>query len=142
MSLYVIILVLFVTGGIAVSIWEWKSIARGRKKAQWPTVKGEIVRSDFAENSLDEFPIIVFSYVVDDEQFEKDLEFPSGNQPSPEYSKKWINKYPVGSSVTVYCEPGHPEAATIEPQQGSDWMVFIIGLLTTGFGMIFILSGL
>lgn len=141
MNTYIAILILFTLGGIGVSVWGWKIILINKKQKQWPTVQGEITESQSAANMADIFPKIVFRYEASGSAWEKELEFPSGTQPTPELCTSYIKKYPAGATVDVYYNPDNPQEATLEPGVNSDWMIFAIGILASILGLAFIVSG-
>lgn len=143
---YSIILGLFVVTGLLTTAWGLRIISLARKTLQWPTVKGVIdesrVSSDASEMN-DLLPHIKFSYLVDQKEYQQLLKFSGDITPSEEFSKSYVEKYPVGSSVQVYYDPDHPEIATLEPgpAQG-DWLVLAIGLCVLVFGIVlFIFAG-
>jgi hypothetical protein len=137
---YIIILILFLVGGLGTTVWGWTIIARGRKTLRWPAAEGVIEKSQAASNSDDLLPQIVFSYTVSGRRFQRELEFPSGTNPTPMLAASYVNKYPVGAKVTTYYNPAQPEQATLEPGPGrDDWFIFILGIVVTIIGVGFLI---
>jgi len=139
---YILILILFLLGGLGTTVWGWTIIARGKRTLKWPAVDGVIEKSRRSSNEDDLLPEIVFSYSVSGSRHERSLEFPSGTNPTPALSASYVAKYPEGAPVQVYYNPVQPEQATLEPGPGrDDWLVFILGIMVTVIGLGFLLFG-
>ena len=145
---YSIILVLFIAAGLIATLWGFRVILRARETIQWPSVEGVIEESKISSESADSFerndllPHITFSYKVEQRSFQQLMKFPGDITPSEEFSKSYINKYPVGCRVQVHYDPANPEIATLEPGLGNgDWLVLAIGLGTLVFGVAMVLFG-
>ena len=124
---YVIILSLFIIAGVFASLWGWRIIARGRETLAWPKTNGTITQSEPASDADDLLPLIGFSYQVDNKNYQQTHHFPASVTPSPELSKSYLEKYPVGTSLPVHYHPDDPENATIEPGLANgDWFVFAL----------------
>lgn len=132
---YVIILSAFGIAGIAVTLWGWMIIIKARKTLKWPSVEGVIEESSPASNADDLLPEIRFGYRVGEQLYTCALEFPGSVTPSQQLTTRYLDKYPVGMKVQVYYDPEHPDRALLEPGIGSDWMIFILGLLATIFAV-------
>ena len=126
---YSIILGLFVVGGMLTTLWGIRVIVVARKSLKWPCVGGKIEESKINFGSRDLLPHIVFSYSVGQQNYLQTMTFPGDITPSQEFSKSYIEKYPVGFLVQVYYNPQNPEEVTLEPgpAQG-DWLILAIGL--------------
>ena len=129
MNLYPVILGITALGGIAISIWGWRVMAKSKKVKSWPTVNGEIERTSASSESNDLLPLIIFSYLVDGRQYSCTFEFPAGTHPLPEFNQAYLNKYPVGTKVVVYYNPQQPGVATLEPETQGDWMILAFGIM-------------
>ena len=132
---YVIILSAFGIAGIAVTLWGWTIIIKARKTLKWPSVEGVIEESRSASNADDLLPDIRFGYRVGEQSYSCALEFPGSVTPSQQFTTRYLDKYPAGMKVQVYYDPEHPDHALLEPGIGSDWMIFILGLLATIFAV-------
>lgn len=139
---YVIILVLFVVAGFAVTLWGLKVIARGRRTLRWPSTEGAIEESRLVSDTDDLFPHILFSYRVGVQTYRRELGFPGGTNPTPEFAASYVKKFPVGARVRVFYDPERPDQATLEPglAQG-DWMIFALGLSATILGILLLVFG-
>ncbi|NOX76639.1 MAG: DUF3592 domain-containing protein [Gammaproteobacteria bacterium] len=139
MNLYPVILVLVALGGIAISAWGWKTLAKSREARAWPTTTGVIRESQLTSKTNDLLPHIVFDYQFEGQKYTRVFEFPEGTHPLPEFSQSYLNKYPVGKEVMVYCQPQRPEIATLEPGAQGDWMILALGILMAVSGALTLL---
>ncbi len=140
MNPYTIILSFFLIAGFSTSIWGWIIIVRGRRTRHWPSVDGAIAQC--AASASDFMPHIEFSYTVAGREYRCAHAVPGGTTPSQELIASYTPKYPVGTQVRVHYDPAHPERATLEPGLArGDWMIFVLGVIATFFGAIFLLFG-
>ncbi len=140
MNPYLIILSCFLVAGLATSAWGWLIIARGRRTLNWPSVEGIILQC--AASDDDSLPHIEFRYAVAGRDFQCKHTFPGGTTPSQQLVASYTVKYPVGAKVRVHYDPARPEHATLEPGLArGDWMIFVLGVIATIFGIIFLLFG-
>ena len=137
---YLIILILFILGGLITTIWGWGMIARGKRTLHWPAVEGVIEQSQPSAEGDDLFPRIAFSYTVSGRRYERNMEFPSGTHPSPSFAASYVNKYPEGARVLAYYNPEQPDQATLEPGLArDDWLIFVLGIVVTLIGVGFLI---
>lgn len=129
MNAYAIILACTAVGGLAISIWGWRILQASKKVQQWPTVPGLIAELKPSSEQSDLLPHILYAYEVDGKAYRKVFEFPSGTHPLPEFSRAYMEKYPVGRAVTVYYNPAQPQDSTLEPSAQGDWLVLMLGIL-------------
>ena len=139
---YTLILGIFIAGGIATTIWGGWVIANARKSLHWPKTEGTIECAQAASDADDLLPLIEFSYIVSGSRYQNTLNFPSGTTPTPELTRRYLERYPSGSKVTVYYDPQHPQRATLEPGMAQgDWLILAMGLVATGLGIVMLLAG-
>jgi len=131
MNLYPLILISVALGGIGISVWGWRILQASKRVAQWPTVPGRIEVSALGSSHNDLLPDIHYSYEVAGQHYQRRFEFPSGTHPLPEFSRSYVEKYPVGASVTVYYNPQQADDSTLEPGAQGDWMILALGILLT-----------
>ena len=135
MNPYTIILALFIVSGIGAMLWGWRLIAAGKKSIDWPYVDGTIKES----RQDDLLPHIEYSYTVAEQTYQANMTISGDITPSEEFTKSYLEKFPVGKTVKVYYNPDQPDSATLEPGPGKgDWIVFAIGLATTVLGILFL----
>lgn len=137
MNPYVILIGLFIAGGLATSVWGAIVLIRGRRSLKWPTVAGIIEKSTWSPDDHDLLPEIEFSYKVDDQSFRSRVEFPRDLTPTAEFSRSYVERHPVGALVTVFYDPVDPGNATLEPGSGrGDWLILALGVSATLVGVI------
>lgn len=139
MNLYPVILAAVVLGGIGISIWGWKTLQHARKVEAWPTVDGVIEACEATSAANDLLPDIIFSYRVDGQNYRRSFTFPDGTHPLPEFTRQYMERYPVGKRVTIYYQPGQPDHATLEPSSQGDWMILALGIMMTLGGVVALL---
>jgi hypothetical protein len=133
---YTIILGTVIVGGLAITVWGWIIMTKAKKMQSWPTTKGIIKESRPEAEYNDLLPHIAFSYQVANNQYNTTFMFPEGTHPSQQFSQAYLDKYPVGTEVTVYFNPDHPETATLEPETKGDWMILALGVMMVIGGII------
>ena len=139
---YSIILGLFVVAGWLATLWGLVIIIKARKTRHWPMVDGSIETSAISSDANDLLPHITYCYNVGEQSYRRALEFPADITPTQEYAESYVKKYPVGLRIPVYYNPERPDHATLEPGLGrGDWLVFVIGLGTLVFGLLFLFFG-
>lgn len=126
---YLVIIGLFILGGLATAAWGLRLIARARAVRRWPAAEGVIETVEPAGMDDDLLPHIVFSYRVDGKIYRRALELPAGALPSPELAAAWLRDYPAGGRITVYHDPQRPDAALLERgRDAGDWLIFALGV--------------
>jgi len=135
---YSVIIFLFIVSGVVLTLWGWSSMKRSRLRLAWPTVIGEVSRSDLQSPDDPLLPLIEYRYQVDGRDYQSRLQFPGATSPSEELSKSYVARYPVGQSVTVYYQPQQAEQSTLEPKSQGDWLLLAIGVVTIILGVIFL----
>ncbi len=137
MNYYAIIIGAFIVVGLIITAFGWRAFQRGKATAQWPSVSGEISAARLASDENDLLPDIRFSYSIDSNHHEGRVEFPPGTMPMPGFASNQLEKYPLGSKVTVYYNPQRPDQATLEPGRANDdWLVLATGIGFTAIGLL------
>lgn len=139
MNLYSIILGTVLVGGIIISIWGWRVLARSNKIKSWPVTKGTIEQASPSSEANDLLPHIEFSYQAKGNTYQCVFRFPEGTHPLPEFNQAYLDKYPVGKEVEVYYDPEKPETATLEPETQGDWMILALGIMMVVGGAVTLL---
>lgn len=140
MNYYIIILLLVLLCGTGVASWGWKILADSKKKAQWPTVKGRIVRSEVVKGSYDPQLDIQYQYSVAGREYTQRYNFPNDVDVLPELVESTLKKFPLEKSVDVFYDPANPEGSALEPGLQGDWLIFALGiiLILMGIAMFFL----
>lgn len=132
--------IFFVVGG-AVSWWGWDILQNARISENWPGTTGEITYSD-VRTSRDEdgttyHADVEFAYVVDDRRYESDtVSFGQYGSSNRRHAAEIVDRYPVGTQVSVYYDPAVPDTAVLEP--GVTWSSYFV----LGLGLIFVCTSL
>lgn len=134
---YSLILGLFTVAGLGTAIWGWHILARGKQTLRWPTVSGTITCS---QDNNDLLPQIEYRYSVAGRDYHRQMEFPADLSPTEQFKTRYLEKFPVGSQITVYYDPDHPDRSTMEPgPRRGDGLVFALGLGMTVIGLLLLL---
>lgn len=93
---------------------------------EWQSVGGAILKSElivdkltYPEQYTPYYPKILYTYQVDGKEYSCD-NIVFGGVTSGKHSKmyeRYVERYPIGSSVRVYYNPKEPENAVLEPQE-------------------------
>ncbi len=117
---------------------------RSKKKADlsqgWPSVGGKVILSEVRQSantdedgytSYSYYPRVEFAYMVAGQSYEsKRLSFGGVTGTSnPDKAQETVNKYPVGSPVTVYYNPEKPSEGVIERVAGGSRLALIMGII-------------
>jgi hypothetical protein len=130
MNTYIVIIIVVILGGLGITIWGWRSQASSRKARQWPCVEGIIEQSQPGSEQSDLLPHIQYTFQVGEKSYRQTFQFPSGTHPLPEFTRSYLDKYPVGKNVQIYYDPQNPQRSTLEPGTQGDWLVLALGILT------------
>jgi len=114
----------------------------------WPTVTGKVVSSSVGTQRGDKGGItyhgeVLYEYVVDGKTLSShELSFGDYGSNDPSHAREVVNKYPVGTVVTVHYSPSNPEKAVLEPGIiGHTYFVPIFGaIFFTGPLLMFIFA--
>lgn len=148
----VILLCSFIALWCVISAFDNFNDVRGAvfvRSEAYKTTTGEILSSSVAQyydgkrrptNREDRHTygyVILYRYVVAGKNYTSDqVSFTSKLVSShPAYAEKYVNKYPVGRTVTVYYKADEPSFAVLEPQNKFGGLFGFMGLL-----IVFILS--
>ena len=137
---YVIILVLFALGGVAMTLRGWIVWQRSKKVKAWPKTKGEIISAEISATEFNEpLPKVMFSYRIGEADYNVDENFQDVSM-SRERCTEIVEKYPADSAVDVYYDPNDPANATLDPSlKKDDWVVLVVGILVAVFGVLMLL---
>ena len=95
-----------------------------------------IIASSESSPDDDLLPEIRFQYEFENQKFENTLQFPAGTTPIPGFAEQYIERYPVGRTVSVFVDPRHPETSTLTPANGgAHGLIIAMGLLMAGIGL-------
>jgi len=146
---WTLVSIFIVSGIIGLTIAsEWANI-RGSyflPSDQLMTTQGQIIRSRTYTNTV-RFDIyynyeIIYTYAVQGSQLQsRQVTFSYTGTKDPQFASNYVQRYPVGTTVTVYYDVQDPSFAVLEPQTKADvtwlvvvtsfWIVLILGWLVT-----------
>jgi hypothetical protein len=135
----IVIPAVFVVIGIGLIWFAYHNRKLAKASLAWPSVTGRIIRSQVSqsenfdqENRLKVTYLadVAYEYVVGDQTMQGDrVQFGgriSGGSSKP--AQKVVDRYPVGSEITVYYDPVRPNQCTLErTTAGSLIVLYIIG---------------
>lgn len=136
---------LAVVGGVGAFL-SARDLVRGRSSASWPTTLGEVVYASIEQHmdsdsdgstSVTYKAKVVYNYQVGGQALVGDRRrFSDSSSNNARRAQEAINRYPMGTQVTVYYDPNNPEICVLEPGAsvgGFIALVITLGLL--GFGL-------
>jgi hypothetical protein len=114
--------------GLSLSIW-W----RARRSMDWMPTPGRVtanwvsVRRDSDDTTY--WPEIRYTYEVAGKTYTGDQIYIGARDGfgSREKAEAVLAPYPKGAAVTVYCDPEHPERATLVPGRANGVGLFLFG---------------
>jgi hypothetical protein len=121
----------------------WKG-ARIQLKAQraksWPSVPGRVLESSLRavlDNRGRTYrAYILYEYAVGGVTRRSDVwRLGVGTSSFTKGSTEVVERYPVGTAVTVFFDPDNPADAMLEPGNAS-WFLFVAGMLFAGAGVL------
>jgi hypothetical protein len=105
--------------------------AHARKQHSWPTAQGKVVESRVEYSNEFFYPVVAYTYEHDARVIQGkricSFEITGNWRSTPE---KWVRKYPVGSTVTVFVDPDDPHNSVLEP--GADKKFLPLALTISG----------
>ena len=132
---------IFLLAGGGILFAGVKQVVHASASDGWPSVAGEI-RSSSVEYETDSDGAgtyraeVLYAYVVDGvDHLANRVAFGDFGSSDPGRAQGIVNRYPAGTQVTVYHDPGDATLAVLEPGiHGSTWML-------PGFGAVFFVAG-
>ncbi|MGB8980394.1 MAG: DUF3592 domain-containing protein [Anaerolineales bacterium] len=136
---------LFVGVGLILIYTYFRNLARVRDSAGWPTSQGTVVESRVRESTSQDqdgftstsyFPEVRYLYHVLGSEYEGNM-ITFGSQSGGAQNKvvEVINRYPTGSTVTVYYDPEKPSMAVLERSVSKGLLVS--GVVCIAIGIFF-----
>lgn len=133
----------FAIAGLLLIIFGSQKVIDGFSSKSWKTTEGTIMESRLADMGRSSKsvgknyePIVVYTYEVIDQTFSSDrILFGMASYKSPfksgeQRSRDWINKYPVGTKVTVSYHPSDNSKSTLNTgSHVTAWIAPAIGLV-------------
>lgn len=117
------------------------NLRRAAASKDWPTAPGKVVVSELDRRRSDKgsstySATVVYDYKVDGTDYSANrVSFGSGSSSNPASARTVLNKYKVGTAVSVHYAPKDPALAVLEPGVSTGTM------LMPGIGAVFFLVG-
>lgn len=130
-----------IVGGVVLVLGIRNSV-HGIASASWPTTTGVVESSyvnDYTDSDGDTMyeAIVMYTYVAEDHNYTADkVRFGEVNSSSSRPAYRTVEKYPVGTQVTVSYDPDDPGTAVLEPGfKAGNFLLLGIGGLFTLIGL-------
>ena len=130
--------IVFSLAGFALLAFGSQGLIHGYSSKNWRTTEGEITESRVTrtESGMKGYrPEIIYSYEVDAMQFSSDrILFGMSSYRTPfktgrQIATEWLEKYPVGSRVSVAYNPTDPSRSTLNTgAHVSAWVAPVMGV--------------
>lgn len=115
-------LLLFLAGAVFITWFGINWIQRGKAATHWPTTKARIARTEIAirqsKGTKYYGPKIEYEYAIGNEKISgRNIAFGTTDQDDDDrrWAEKYLAKYPVGKTVTVFFNPADPHESVLEP---------------------------
>jgi hypothetical protein len=134
-------LVFILVGGVILCLGV-KSLFIANASKSWPTVQGKVISSSVDSKRSDKggttyHAEVFYEYKVGGQiQSSNDVAVGGYGSSNPSHARRIVNKYPAGSTITVYYSPSNPSKAVLEA--GISRQAFFL----PGFGAVFFGAGL
>jgi hypothetical protein len=131
--------------GLGLVVWGGFQASRAMDSRRWPSTRGTVIRSYVHEakthgqetKTTAFYPRVIYHYSVLGDRYTADrIAFggvPSGSRAG---AKKVVDRYPAGTTVTVYYDPNKPSLAVLEAGYGN--MAYAV----TGMGVLLLIGSL
>ena len=131
-TLAIVAIFLLLGGGL--SWWGWNILQDARASSTWPTVEGQVTRSEVTTSTDSDgddsySPEVTYEYLVDDQAYENTtIKFGENSYSSRRRAQEIAATYPVGKQVDVFYDPKAPGRSVLEPGvSGGSYIVLGIG---------------
>ena len=135
---FFLIITLVLSGGLI--FYSIRSKKKAGMSQSWPASDGKVIVSEIRESastdddgytSYSYFPHVEFSYAVAGQKYSSNRISFGGVQGSSKQTKaqQTVNKYPIGTPVTVYYDPQKPSEGVIERSAGSSKLAMTMGII-------------
>lgn len=138
-ALLTVSVIMIVLGSIFIAI-TLSSMQAAEEAAVWPTTEGIVMDSYIAthpgsEGQTSYSPELVYQYQVDGVSYNGDRLFVTSHSSDYGWAQSYLDRYPVGSTITVHYNPANPLEAVIETQANQvDYILLIVGVVFAAIG--------
>jgi hypothetical protein len=134
--------IVFISAGLFFLYFGGRTTFNGVASSYWPTVEGRMLSSTVKSEVGKKGGLVYraevnYAYTVNGGSFTSGrIRFGRINTGNPILPTQLVEKYPAGSSVTVYYSDSDPSVAVLEPGiQSAGLIVLGIGVLFVGVGV-------
>ncbi|MDP2653307.1 MAG: DUF3592 domain-containing protein [Candidatus Omnitrophota bacterium] len=140
---------IFLIVGLAVMNMGFKQIQKSKLSMTWPTVEGVVSSSDMgrhrdSDRGTTYSADVTYRYVLEGTTYvSSKVRYGSLNTSNPADAQRVLNRYPVGTKVSVHFNPDDPYESVLEPgMHGGVWFFPVFGSVfaLVGAGMMFAVS--
>ena len=147
-------LVLFVIAWIGFVTYFVNEANEAKEAKNWPTTQGEVLetritshtstdnssRSGSGGSNTTYKPRVLYRYSVDGETLENHIVQMMTSYDSRSEAQKVLDRYPVGSTVSVYYKEEEPSKSLLEPGLSAESQLVITIFTYVPFGLLFIVA--
>jgi len=131
-----------IVGSVAVGIGGWMFVKSLLTKG-WPATDGVIRSAGMKSSSNDKgttySPKVTYTYQVAGVSYKGDKIAIGQVSSSAGYAQGVLDRYPVGTNISVHYSPGNPAKAVLETGiHGGTWICLGVGTAFTLFGVMFL----
>lgn len=151
------LIILFCLAFIGMGVWMLikliRNMAQAKQSEHWLTTTGKIISSDLdAQTNTDDegfstttyIAKILFAYEISGVPYQGDcIDFDYGMRTSNlRIQQAIIERYPEGSSVTVYYDPEKPDQAVLERKVNGAFTTLVVAAIFISIGIIIAVTSL
>jgi hypothetical protein len=122
--------------GLLVLLFFLASWRRSRVAANWPMVRGTVLKSGWEKVSSDSdsktrsyAPAVEYRYRVNNVDYtSRQIKLGATLSASQAYAEKVAGRYPKGSAIDVHYDPANPSVAALENPTGYHWLLLAVAL--------------
>jgi hypothetical protein len=122
--------------GLVVLLFFFASWRLSRRAADWPLVRGTVLKSEAERRSSDSgstrksyAPLVEYRYRVNNVDYiSRQIKLGVVVSSSQAYATKVAARYPRGSQIDVHYDPANPSNAALENPSGFYWLLLAVAL--------------
>jgi hypothetical protein len=123
----------FVIVAVVLLVIAMRGNAQASASKNWESTTGQILMSQIemrrrsGRAGMSPFPVVVYEYMVMGQRFQSNRISFGNDIGGSMVASPTVNRYPVGSTVTVYYNPANPAEAVLERKsRSSNVLIFVV----------------
>ncbi len=110
------------------SAWPaYKAFTSASASTGWPTVTGRVTASEIITRGTKQKPRVTYAYQVNGRPYTSSrIKFGDTTGNNPSAARRVTERYPAGTEVEVYYDPGLPGNAVLEPGAGGGTFFYLL----------------